>query len=184
MSLRLVHLCVGVCLLFGSAGEWTAQDKKPEEKKTDTQTVVKEGTEVSLTPVEVKLPNRPDGLGRFKATVKAQEPTKVKMPAEAWSLKFQFKDAPVKDGGVEVAGVPEGSPLLQMRPEPKLTDTIELWQAEAGDIITHVNGYAVNSIEELIVALATAKDKNDVQLVLKDLNTGDLTAFYVTAVKR
>lgn len=180
--LRLMHLCVGLGLLVGSVN--LSQDKKSEEKKTDTQATVKEGTEVTLTPVEVKLAERPDGLGRFKVTVKAKDPTKVKMPAQTWSLGFQYKPEPAKGGGVEIAAVPEGSQLLKMRPEPQLQDSTELWQAEAGDVITHVNGYAVNTIEELLVALTTAPDKSDVPIVLKDVNTGDLTAFYVTAAKR
>jgi S1-C subfamily serine protease len=71
-----------------------------------------------------------------------------------------------------------------MRTEPKKADTGGGWQVDPGDVITHVNGYAVNTLEELVVALATAKDKDDVQLVIKDVSTGEPTAFYVTAAKR
>jgi len=182
MSLRLLHLCVGLCLVLGSAFDRVSQDQKPDEKKSDGQVVVKEGTEVSLTPVEVKLSENPGADGRYTVTVKAKEATKVKMPAQAYYLGFTPKAEAPKGGGIEIAEVPESSALYKMRTEPKKEEGG--WQAEAGDIITHVNGYAVNTLEELLVALATAKAKDDVPIVLKDVRTGDLTAFYVTATKK
>jgi S1-C subfamily serine protease len=182
MSLRLLHLCVGLCLVLGSALDRVSQDKKPDEKKSDGQVVVKEGTEVSLTPVEVKLSDNPGADGRYTVTVKAKDATKVKMPAQAYYLGFTPKAEAPKGGGLEIAEVVGGGPLATMRTEPKKDEGA--WEAEAGDVITHVNGYAVNTLEELLVALATAKDKNDVPIVLKDVRTGELTAFYVTAGKK
>jgi hypothetical protein len=86
MSLRLIHLFAALGLAVGSAGEWFTQEKKDDEKKTDAQIAVKEGTELTLTPVEVKPAEKPDAQGRYTVTVKAKEPTKVKMPAQAYSL--------------------------------------------------------------------------------------------------
>ena len=71
---------------------------------------------------------------------------------------------------------------MNMRAEPGKDDGN--WRADEGDVITHVNGYAVNSVEELLVALGTAKKPADVQLVIKDVTTGKLTAFYATATMR
>jgi hypothetical protein len=58
------------------------------------------------------------------------------------------------------------------------------WQADPGDVITHVNGYAVNSVEDVLCAVSVARNKDDVQLVIKDVTTGKLTVFYVTATRR
>jgi S1-C subfamily serine protease len=57
-------------------------------------------------------------------------------------------------------------------------------RAESGDIITHVNGHAVNSVEELLCAVSTAKDKMDVQIAVRDTNSGDLVVLYVTSTKK
>ena len=58
------------------------------------------------------------------------------------------------------------------------------WQADVGDVITHANGYAVNSLEELVCAVSLAKDKGDVQLVIKDAHNGKPYVFYATAAKQ
>jgi hypothetical protein len=39
-----------------------------------------------------------------------------------------------------------------------------MWQADPDDVITHVNGFAVNTVEEVICAVSLAKNKDDVQL--------------------
>ena len=74
--------------------------------------------------------------------------------------------------------------MPSMRSAPKAEEARGGWMADPGDDITHVNGYAVNSVEDLICAVSVAKNKDDVQLVIKDVTTGKLTVFYVTATKR
>ena len=170
-----------VCLLSFLAVGWAATGRSDDDKKTDADTKVAAGTEVSLTPVEVTPSDKMDDEGRVPVTVKpAKEAKKVKMPDQAWVLGFHPEK---KDGGVGVAGVPEDSPLHHMRvtagKEPEGD-----WQADVGDIITHANGYAVKSVEDLICAISLAKNPEDVQLVIKDVNTGKETVFYVTATKK
>ena len=58
------------------------------------------------------------------------------------------------------------------------------WHADPGDVITHVNGYAVKTLPELTCAVNAAEDKDDLQLVIKDVDTGKQYVFYVTAAKR
>jgi hypothetical protein len=42
----------------------------------------------------------------------------------------------------------------------------------------------VGTLEELVVAVSTATKPEDVQLVVKDVNTGKSVLLYATAVKR
>jgi S1-C subfamily serine protease len=164
-----------------TAAGLTSAARAEEEAKADKDTKVEAGKEFKLTPVEVTPAEKPEDDGRYEATVKAAKETKkVKMPAEVWELGFVPKA--VKGGGVAVAETTDGSALKQMRTEAGKEDGS--WMADPDDVITHVNGYAVNSVEEILVAVSTAKKKDDVQLVIKDVNTGKLTIFYVTATKR
>jgi hypothetical protein len=154
-----------------------------DEKKPDKDYKVPAGTEFKLTAVEVTPAEKPDDEGRFVANLKpAKEPTKVKMPEEAWTLGFYPKA--VKGGGVGVADSIEGTGMKVLRTVPGKEKDAGTWQADPDDVITHANGYAVNSVEELICAVSLAKNKNDVQLVIKDVTTGKLTVFYLTATKR
>jgi S1-C subfamily serine protease len=154
-----------------------------DTKKSDQDTKVPEGMEFKLTPVEVVVAEKPIDGRRYEATIKAAKESKaVKMPKESWSLGFYPKV--VKGGGVEVANSIEGTGMRKMRTESGQDKDEGAWQADPGDIITHVNGYAVNNVEELICAVSLAKNKDDVQIVLKDVDTGKLTVFYVTATKR
>jgi PDZ domain-containing secreted protein len=153
-----------------------------DEKKTDLQTTVKEGTEFALTAAEVIPANMPNEQGFRVAMVKpGKAGPKVKMPAQAYGLNVVAK--PIK-GGLEVTDIPEGSALLQMRTDTAKSDNPGVAMMEVGDIITHVNGNEVASVEELIFALSTAKDKDDVQLVVKDKNSGNAIVLYATAVKK
>jgi S1-C subfamily serine protease len=156
--------------------------RSADDKKTDLETTVAEGKEVSLTPVEITPSDKPDNNGIFTATVKpAKEAKKVKMPAQAYGLGFAPEA--VKEG-LKVVELPESSGLLMMRIAAGKAEEEGAVRAEVGDIIAYVNGYAVKSAEELIAAVSTAKDKKDVQIVIKDVNTGDLQILYATAVKK
>jgi hypothetical protein len=172
MLRQLIAVCAASLILAGSG-------PAADDKKSDKDTKVAEGKEITLTPAEIKLSETPDD-GRFPVTVKAKEGTKVKMPAQGYALGFSGE--PVKGGGLKVVGIPEGSGLLRMRPASASEDTG--WMIEEGDIITHANGYAVNSVEELVCAVSLAKDKGDVQIVVKDVNNGKPYAFYVNAVRQ
>jgi S1-C subfamily serine protease len=170
-----------VCLVSAVALLW-APTGRADDKKTDADTKVAEGTEVSLTPAEVTISDKTDDEGRIPVTVKpAKEAKKVKMPAQAWALGFYPEK---KDRGIGVAGLPEDSNLHHMRVVAGKGVADGDWQADAGDIITYANGYAVNSVEDLICAISVAKNPEDVQLVIKDVNTGKETVFYVTATKK
>jgi hypothetical protein len=168
---RLFAACV-MALLFAGPGP-------ADDKKTDTETKVTSGKEVTLTPADVKIDENPDD-GRFLVTTKAKDRVKVKMPEQGYALGFRGE--PAKDGGLKVVGIPEGSGLLLMRPAANSTDTG--WQIEEGDIITHANGYAVNTVEELICAVSQAKDKGEVQIVVKDVGNGKSYVFYVNAARQ
>ncbi|OWK36808.1 PDZ domain-containing protein [Fimbriiglobus ruber] len=153
-----------------------------EDKKSDRDTVVAAGKEFTLTPTEVTPEEKP-GDGPFEVKLKpAKDAVKVKMPAEAWTLGF-FPQA-IKGTGVGVGGPVEGAGLANMRTVPGKADEEGAWQVDPGDVITHVNGYAVNSVEDVICAVSTAKNKTDVQIVVKDVSTEKLNVFYVTATKR
>lgn len=170
-----------VFLVSVAALGWAAPGRA-DDKKTDADTKVAAGTEIELTPVEITVSDKPDDEGRIPVTVKpAKEAKKVKMPAQAWTLGFYPEK---KDRGVGVAGLPEGSNLNHMRvvPGKKLDDGD--WETDPGDVITYANGYAVNTVEELVCAISLAKNPEDVQLVMKDVNTGNETVFYVTATKK
>jgi hypothetical protein len=173
----ILPACLVSVLALGWAGTGRADDKK-----TDADSRVAAGTEVSLTPAEVTVSDKSDDEGRIPVTVKpAKEAKKVKMPDQAWTLGFYPEK---KDRGVGVAGLPGDSNLQHMRVVPGKTVDDGDWQADPGDVITYANGYAVNTVEELICAISVAKNPEDVQLVMKDINTGKETVFYVTAVKK
>jgi S1-C subfamily serine protease len=178
MLRRILTLSVAVFLTAGFAFS-----RAPDEKKTDLQTPVAEGKEVALTPVEITVSDTVDKTGRHTATVKpAKESKKVVMPARAWGLGFVAE--PVK-GGVKVVAVPSGSSAMRaLRTTPGRAGEGGEWQADPGDIITHVGDYAVNSVEELVCAVSVAKDKADVRIVLKDGESGALLVFYITATRQ
>jgi S1-C subfamily serine protease len=171
---RLLAGSVALLLVAGAA-----RPAPDDEKKADTEVKVAAGKEVALTPAEVTIDAEPDE-GRFGVKVKAKEAAKAKMPAVRYALGFTGE--PVKGGGIKVVELPAGSGLLKMRPAALSAD--EGWEAETGDVITHANGYAVNTLEELVCAVSLAKDKGDVQLVVKDAGNGKPYVFYVTAARQ
>jgi S1-C subfamily serine protease len=179
MLRRILPVCLVAFLALASPATGRADD----DKKTDADTkVAAAGTEISLTPAEVTVSDKTDDEGRIPVTVKpAKEAKKVKMPALAWALGFVPEK---KDRGIGVGAVPEGSGLHNMRLMPGKGADGGDWQADPGDIITYANGYAVNTVEELICAISVAKNPENVQLVIKDVNTGKETVFYVTATKK
>jgi hypothetical protein len=177
MISRLTPFCFAM-LLATTVTDVRADD----EKKTDRDTKVAAGTEFSLIPVTVTTADTSDEVGRYEAKVKAAEAaTKVKMPAEKWILGFS--GSPAKDGGVTVADSLDDTGMKTMRTVSGKGDEKGAWQADPGDIITHVNGYAVKTVEDVICAASLAKDKTDVQIIIKDVTTGKPTVFYVTATK-
>jgi S1-C subfamily serine protease len=159
------------------AGVALADDDK---QKSDADTKVAEGTEMALTPAEITPDKEQPDDGPRVVTAKAGATKKVKMPAQAYTLGFTGE--PVKDGGIKVVSLADKSALIGMRGEAG-KDEGQI-SAEPGDIITHANGYAVNTLEELLVAVSTAKKAEDVQLVVKDVNSGKSLQLYATAVKR
>src|SRR5262245_53360350 len=91
-----------VSLVSIAALTWAATSRSDDDRKTDADTKVAAGTEVSLTPVEVTVSDKTDDEGRIPVTVKpAKEAKKVKMPAEAWALGFVPEK---KDRGVGIGG--------------------------------------------------------------------------------
>jgi len=179
MLRRLLALCVVSALTVGFAA-----GRAPDDKKTDLQTPVAEGKELALTLDEITVSKQVDKQGRHTATVKpAKESKKVTMPAQGWGLGFVGESA--KGGGVKVVTVPGGnSAMVSLRTSSGKAGEGGAWQADPGDIITHVGDYAVNTIEELVCAVSLAKDKADVRIVLKDGDSGDLLVFYVTATRQ
>jgi hypothetical protein len=179
MNCRFRPLYLAAALAFLAANGQACDDKK-----TDGDYKVPEGTEFSLTPVDVKPSEKPDEMGRFEAVLKpAKEPAKVKMPKDRYTLGFYPKDSKVKGGGVAIDSGFEGLGLMSMRTTRGDGGTQGPWSVDPGDVITHVNGYAVNTVEEILCATSLAKDKDDVQIVIKDVNTGLPNIFYVTATK-
>jgi hypothetical protein len=163
--------CAALVLAAGIAGA---------DEKKDSDTKVAEGTEVELTPADVKADDPPLDDGRSVAVTKAGKATKVKMPATAYTLGFTGEA--VKDGGIKITSLSEPTALVGMRVGAGQEEGS--WMCDPGDVITHANGYAVNTFEELLAAVSLAKKPEDVQLVVKDINTGKATIFYVTAQKR
>jgi S1-C subfamily serine protease len=170
----VLSLCVATALAGGSL--------RADDPKSDADTKVAAGAERELAAVEVKPEEKPLDDGRFIAAVKPGKATKVKMPEQALTLGFTGEA--VKGGGVKVADKNARTALLAMRTEPGKEKGSGKWQADPGDIITHANGYAVNSFEDLLVAVSLAKNPKDVQIVIKDVDTGKPTIFYVTPLKR
>lgn len=173
-------LPLGVALLLTAA----APGRPADDKKTDGDVTVKEGTEFKLNKDEITVAKEPDDEGRFPVTVKATAtPTAVKMPAQKWMLGF-VPDDKHKEAGVKIESVVEAGPLQQMRAGPKGGEERGGWMADPGDVITHVNGYAVKDVKDVICAVNAAKDHEDIQLVVKDVNNGKPFVFYVSAARR
>jgi S1-C subfamily serine protease len=177
MARTFLALTVALFLIVSPAASRAAEDKK-----TDLETPVPEGKEFALTPAEITPATEPNEQNFYVVKVKPGKPgEKVKMPAQAYGLNFYAE--PVKDG-LKVVEIPDSSALLSMRTNSDKDDNKLAAMVEVGDIITHVNGFEVKSVEDLVFALSTAKDKNDVQLVVKDSNSGNQILLYGTAVKK
>ena len=179
MIYRLVPLGVAVLLVAG-----VAPGRPADDKKNDGDITVKEGEEFKLNKDEITVSKDPDDEGRFPVTVKAAAAaTAVKMPAQKWMLGF-VPDDKHKEAGVKVESVVEAGPLQHMRTAGKMAGEAGGWQTDPGDVITHADGYAVKTVKDVICAVNAAKDHADVQLVLKDVNTGKQYVFYVSAARR
>ena len=179
MLRRFVPL--GVALLLAAG---VAPGRPADDKKNDGDITVKEGEEFKLNKDEITVAKDPDDEGRFPVTVKAATaPTAVKMPAQKWMLGF-VPDDKHKEAGVKVESVVESGPLMNMRSTPKGEEGRGGWMTDAGDVITHVNGYAVKDVKDVICAVNAAKDHADIQLVIKDVNNGKPYVFYVSAARR
>lgn len=177
-----MHGCFKSICLVALLTAFAPSARAADDKMTDGDAKVPAGKEFSLTPVEVTPSKEADEMGRFEATIKpAKEAKKVKMPQERWTLGFY--PTKNKGGGVGIDGPFEGLGLNTMRTEAGKGNEPGAWMVEEGDIITHVNGYKVDTVEEVIVATSLAKDKSDVQVIIKDKSTGKETIFYVTATK-
>lgn len=177
MSRVLPALLANLVLILLPATIQADNDTKP-----DLETAVAEGKEIPLTEDQITLSDKPGEDGVFLAMVKpGKASVKVKMPAQVYGLNVTTEA--VKGGGLKVVEIPDSSSVLKMRTVAGKTDEGP-FDAEPGDIITHVNGNAVNSVEELLAAVSTAKDKNEVQILLKDVRTGNHQTFYVTATKK
>lgn len=179
MLRRTLPLAAAVLLVAG-----VAPGRPADDKKNDGDITVKEGEEFKLNKDEITVAKDPDDEGRFPVTVKAATaPTTVKMPAQKHMLGF-VPDDKHKEAGVKVESVVEAGPLQQMRTAPKAEEGRGGWMADPGDVITHVNGFAVKDVKEVICAVNAAKDHADIQLVLKDVNNGKPYVFYVSAARR
>jgi hypothetical protein len=177
MLCRLVPICFAMLMVITASGV-----RADDDKKTDRDTKVAAEKEFSLTPVTLTVADKSDDEGRYEVTVKVgKEAKKVKMPAERWILGFS--GSPAKGGGITVAEALDDTGMKTMRTEAGKGGEEGKWQADPGDIILYVNGYAVNTVEEAICAVSLAKDKTDVPIVIKDVTTGKPTVFYVTATK-
>lgn len=178
MIRRLVPLGAALLLVAG-----VAPGRPADDKKTDGEITVKEGEEFKLSKDEIVVAKEPEDEGRYPVTVKpAAAPTVVKMPAQKWMLAFT-PDTTEKKDGVKIESVVDTGPLQQMRAVAKMKEAGG-WMADPGDVITHVNGYAVKTVKDVICAVNAAEDHADIQLVLKDVNNGKPYVFYVSAVKR
>jgi S1-C subfamily serine protease len=160
------------------AGAALAGDDKP---RPDADAKVAEGAEVSLTPAEITPDKDQPDQGPRAVTAKAGKAEKVKMPARAYKLGFTGE--PQTGGGIKVVSLASPSALVGLRTEAGGEGAGPI-SAEPGDVITHANGYAVGTLEELLVAVSTAKKPEDVQLVVKDVNSGKSVMLYATAIKR
>jgi S1-C subfamily serine protease len=170
-------------LVFASvlAAGFASLSRADDDKKSDLDTKVAPGMEFKLTPVEVVVAEKPSDGRRYEAAVKPAKEATVKMPKDRWALGISIKTS---KGGVGVAESIEDTGMRTMRTEPGGGKDEGIWRADPGDVITHVNGYAVSTVEELVCAVSLAKNKDDVQIVLKDVENGKLLVFYVTATKR
>ena len=171
---------LGVTALLAAA---PAPGRPADEKKTDGEVAVPEGQVFKLNKDAVTVAKEATDDGRHTCTVKeAAAPTEVKMKAQKWMLGF-YPDAAKKDR-VAVERAVETGALQTMRTEPKMPKQPGEWQADSGDVITHVNGYAVKTVQDVVCAVNAAEDPDDIQLVVRDVNDGKQYVFYVSAVKK
>ena len=70
------------------------------------------------------------------------------------------------------------------RTAPKMAGQPGDWLPDPGDVITHVNGYAVKTVQDVVCAVNAAEDPDDIQLVIRDVNDGKQYVFYVSAAKK
>jgi hypothetical protein len=82
-------------------------------------------------------------------------------------------------------GGPRLLPLAQPGPHPGMlaANPPRTYRAAPGDIITHVNGIAVNTYPRFVFALNSAANPRDLPVVVLDGHSGRRHLYYVTAVK-
>ena len=82
-------------------------------------------------------------------------------------------------------GGPRLFPLAQPGPIPGMlaANPPRTYRAAPGDIITHINGIAVNTYPRFVYALNTATNPRDLPIVVLDGHSGRRHLYYVTAVK-
>ncbi|HVK09345.1 MAG TPA: hypothetical protein VM597_11260 [Gemmataceae bacterium] len=177
MSRSLVTL--GVMILMTAA---PSPGRPAGGQKTDGDVAVPEGQVFKLSRDTITVAKEPGGDGRRTCTVKAAAaPTEVKMKAQKWALGFV---PAAKKDRVEIERVLDPGPLQSMRSTPKMAGKPGDWLPDPGDVITHVNGYAVKSVQDVVCAVNAAEDPDDIQLVVRDVNDGKQYVFYVSAAKK
>lgn len=82
-------------------------------------------------------------------------------------------------GGPRLVPAAQSGPLAGLV-APALPRT---YRAAPGDIITHINGIAVNTYPRFVFALNSAANPRDLPIVVMDGHSGRRHLYYVTAVK-
>lgn len=82
-------------------------------------------------------------------------------------------------------GGPRLLPLAQPGPLPGMlaANPPRTYRAAPGDIVTHINGIAVNTYPRFVFALNSAANPRDLPVVVLDGHSGRRHLYYVTAVK-
>lgn len=98
--------------------------------------------------------------------------TRVFPRSGLWALRTER-------GGPRLVPPPQPGPLAGLV-APALPRT---YRAAPGDIITHINGIAVNTYPRFVFALNSAANPRDLPVVVLDGHSGRRHLYYVTAVK-
>jgi S1-C subfamily serine protease len=90
---------------------------------------------------------------------------------------LQVKGSWSKDG-FRIGAVKEGGPGQMLKREPKGDPMAML---ESGDVIVEVNGTKIKSQADYAKAMNSAKDPDNIELKVRDVNSGEVATWYATS---
>lgn len=154
------------------------------ESRAQDETVPK-GAKIDVEKLIVKVENT-DKNGRAEVSLQqfaVKENIDLTMPQASWQLGIVPATAPKNTPGVFIKDMLKDSGMRKMRPMSGGPDkNTTSYEAEKGDIVVALDGRKITTSKDITIVLNNAAVPEDVEIVIRDKNSGKLHRYYVSAI--